>query len=125
MSLYFNIYPESSDLRIRISETNTDLDVCFSNKPIANSINVELCKRTDEADKSIYIAATQFGSDKRIYYTTDLQTSDLNTKYLVLGFPDKPSSSTKNIYIKGVDHHTLTLEQKISILYSLGLITAE
>ena len=127
----FTDSPTSADLVIRFTDflpmadicvwtgttTMADVDVCFVKYSTSSSIDVTLASSPSLADYSICTSGTPLNADATIAITPRLTAADVR-----VGIWSSPASFTKDICIKGVNVDKLTTEQKVAILYCLGLV---
>ena len=107
-----------SDIGVWIGQTSfTDVDVCFTNTPTPNSIEVDIVTNPGIADIVLCITDRPSIGDKVICLTPNASVADI-----CLGLWDAPQYFTTDIYINGMDEYNLTDEMKVSILYALGLL---
>jgi hypothetical protein len=94
-----------------------DVDICFIKYPSSSSIDISLVDNPALADYRICITTNPLDADKTISITPRLTAADI-----CVGIWDTPTSFTKDIYIKGMDSAKLPMDQKVAILYCLGLL---
>lgn len=115
-------YPEfpynSTALKVYVDPTSyTGLKFCFVDEPTYGSINVEIVNDSKNADKRICLTTNSLYANKTISITDKSYSADISVR-----FCDTPSSSSQNIYIKGINPMVLSVEAKLAILYVLGLL---
>ena len=127
----FTDSPTSADMVIRFTDflpradicvwtgttTIADVDICFVKYSTSSSIDVTLVSSPYLADYSICTAGTPLNADATIAITSRITAADV-----CVGIWSSPASFTKDICIRGVDADKLTIEQKVAILYCLGLL---
>lgn len=99
------------------STTMADVDICFTKYSSSTSINISLVENSSLADYRIFLTTNPFEADKTISITPRMTAADI-----CVGIWNSPASFTKDIYIKGIDSAKLPMEQKVAILYCLGLL---
>ena len=99
------------------SSYNNDLNICFVDKSTYSSIDVDVVNSSKDADIKICLTTNSLYAKKTIRITNTSYKADIRIR-----FYDTPTSSTRNIYIKGINPMVLSVEAKLSILYVLGLL---
>ena len=118
LTLFFLSSPLLADLSVWVgTEVHKDVNVCFVEKPLPNSIDIQLVDNPSQADVAICLTKHTFFENTSIYITSGFTFADF-----YLGLWDSPQSFTKNIYIRDIDHKKLSKEAKVAIVYALGLL---
>lgn len=107
-----------ADVNVWVGQASfTDLDVCFISEPSHSSIDINIVTNPVIADVTICLTSNAIIADKTLCITNSETIADF-----CIGIYDKPTSFTKIICVKGIEPEKLTIEEKITILYSLGII---
>lgn len=118
ITLAFTSSPVLADLCVWAGRGGfTDVDVCFVSSPNATSIDIDIVDNATLADGAICITNYTTLADKTLCVTSSPVLADI-----CLGIWDSPTAFTKDIYIKGIDPKRLSMETKVAIVYSLGLL---
>ena len=118
LTLGFTNMSVLADINVAISNYGlSDVDVCFLDHPTPTSIDVEFVNSSILADVSVCITKNTILANKTICITNLPSLADV-----VVGFHSAPTVLSKDVYLKGVDLSKLTNEEKIVIVYRLGLL---
>ena len=116
--LRFTDFLPAADICVWAGRTTmADVDICFIKYPSSSSIDISLVDNPALADYRICITTNPLDADKTISITPRLTAADI-----CIGIWETPTSFTNDIYIKGTDPAKLPMDQKVAILYCLGLL---
>lgn len=90
-----------------------DYNICFVSKPTSKSIDVCLINSASTADHALCITISPL-ADKTFYITNSLPIADVS-----ICFSESSTPLTTDIYLKGKNADSITLEQKIALVYKL------
>jgi len=107
--------PSLADLIFGITQVGSlaDYNVCFVDKPTSKSIDVCLINSASTADHALCITTSPL-ADKTFYITNNLPIADVS-----ICFSKSSTPFTTDIYLKGKGANSITLEQKIALVYKL------
>ena len=115
VSFKYTNNPALADMIFGITQVASlaDYNVCFVSKPTSKSIDISIINSPASADHTICITTSPI-ADKTFYITNSLPIADVSICFSELSTP-----LTTDIYVKGKDANSMTLEQKVALVYKL------